>query len=264
MTAYLHGFIPEEQQRLIDQAEILGTLIYPRIDFSNCRNLLEIGSGVGAQTKVLLEIFPDLQITCVDYSKSQLESARKNLEEFSSRLSFFCLDARKLDLPAKYDSVFICWALEHISEPIEVLKNMKKLLLPGAKIWITEVFNSSFYFFPVLPGLKRYYDTFNEFQVSLGGDPDIGAKLGNTLKESGYSGIELFLGGFMLDQTNPGELIKIIAYWKGLMKSASNTLIQAGRISEKEIMEMENDLDQIAKDENAVFFYQFVQAKATL
>ena len=62
----------------------------------------------------------------------------------------------------------------------------------------------------------------------------------------------------------PEELIKITTYWKGLMKSGANAMIQAGVISEKEVIGMENDLDQIAKDENAVFFYQFVQAKATL
>lgn len=264
MSDYLHGFIPEEQQRLIDQAGILGSLIYPKIDFSDCKNLLEIGCGVGAQTVVLLKLFPDLHITCVDYSESQLEMARKNLEQYTSRVSFICQDARKLDLPVKYDSVFICWALEHIFYPIEVLKGMKKFLIPYAKIWITEVFNSSFYFFPVLPRLKLFYEGYNDFQISLGGDPDVGAKLGSMLNKAGFSGIELFHGGFHLDQTNPVELSKIITYWKGLMKSGANTMIQAGVITEKEVQLMENDLDQIAKDENAVFFYQFVQAKATL
>ncbi len=263
MTTYLHGFIPEEQQRLIEQAGILGSLIYPRIDFSECKNLLEIGSGVGAQTEVLLKLFPDLHITCVDFSESQLERARKKLKEYSDRVSFICQDAKQLILSGKYDSVFICWALEHISAPIEVLISLKSFLKPGAKIWITEVFNSSFYFTPTLPGLKKYFDAYNILQVRLGGDPDVGAKLGNMLKESEYKAIELFNGGFHLDQRNPQELYKIIAYWKGLMKSAANSMIQVGIISEKEVIDMENDLDQIAKDENAVFFYQFVQAKAT-
>lgn len=264
MSKYLHGFIPEEQQRLIDQAGILGSLIYPRIDFSDWFHLLEIGSGVGAQTSVLLKLFPELHITCVDYSESQLEMARKNLKQYSNRVSFICQDAKKLELPRIYDSVFICWALEHISEPIEVLKGMKQFMLPGAKIWITEVFNSSFYFYPGLPGLKRYYDAYNQLQIGFGGDPDVGAKLGNMLKESGYTGIELSHGGFHLDQTSPTELKKIITYWKGLMNSGASSMIQAGDISENEVAMMEKDLDKISKDENAVFFYQFVQANATL
>lgn len=263
MSAYLHGFVPEEQQRLIDQAGILGTLIYPRIDFSESKNLLEIGSGVGAQTEVLLKLFPDLQITSVDYSESQLEMARKNLEQYADRVSFICQDAKQLELPGIYDSVFICWALEHVPDPIEVLKGMRSYLKSNCKIWITEVFNSSFYFFPILPGLKHYYDAYNKFQISLGGDPDVGAKLGTMLNEAGYDGIELIQGGFHLDQREPEELNKIISYWKGLMKSASTPMIQAGVIQELDVRNMENDLDLIVKDENAVFFYQFVQAKAT-
>lgn len=264
MSAYLHGFIPEEQQRLIDQAGILGSLIYPPIDFSGCKHLLEIGCGVGAQTEVLLKLFPNLQITCVDYSESQLEEARKNLRQYADRVTFFCQDAKELELPGRYDSVFICWALEHIPDSIEVLTGMKRFLRSGSKIWITEVFNSSFYFFPALPGLKRYYDGYNNLQMRLGGDPDMGARLGNMLNQAGYSSIELIRGGFHLDQRSPDELKKIILYWKGLMKSASIGMLQAGIISENEVIEMEYDLDQIGKDENAVFFYQFVQANATL
>lgn len=35
-------------------------------------------------------------------------------------------------------------------------------------------------------------------------------------------------------------------------------------ISKKGIYQMENDLDRTAIDVNAVFFYQFVEAKATV
>lgn len=63
MEKYLHGFNSEEQQRLMDQAGFLAPLIYPTVDFSACEHLLEIGSGVGAQTRVLLGLYPKLRIT---------------------------------------------------------------------------------------------------------------------------------------------------------------------------------------------------------
>ncbi len=173
MDSYLHSFVPEEQQRLIDQAGILGAMIYPRIDFSGCKHLLEIGSGVGAQTEILLRLFPEMEITCVDYSKSQLDRAKKNLAFASGRVNFICQDARSLDLSAEYDGVFICWALEHIPSPELVLKSLKPFLKPQAKLWITEVFNSSFYFYPIHPALSRYYHAYNQQQRSLGGNPDI-------------------------------------------------------------------------------------------
>ncbi|MEB2773909.1 methyltransferase [Algoriphagus sp. D3-2-R+10] len=264
MTAYLHGFIPEEQQRLIDQAGVLGSLIYPRIDFSGCKKLLEIGSGVGAQTETLLRLFPDLEITCVDYSQSQLDRARQKVAFAGNRVRFVCQDATELELDDKFDSVFICWALEHIPNVLRVLEGLKLHLLPDSKLWFTEVFNSSFYFYPPLQGLPKYYKNYNDLQISLGGNPDIGANLGNLLMRVGYKEIRLFHGGFHLDQRNPEDLDKIAQYWKVLMKSASLGLIDAGLISEDDILAMEKDLDSISKDENAVFFYHFVQISATV
>ncbi|MEP0714205.1 MAG: class I SAM-dependent methyltransferase, partial [Algoriphagus sp.] len=246
MTAYLHGFIPEEQQRLIDQAGVLESLIYPRIDFSGCKKLLEIGSGVGAQTATLLRLFPDLEITCVDYSQSQLDRARQNLAFAGERVTFICQDATDLKLEGEFDSVFICWALEHIPNAHRVLEGIKPYLLPKAKLWITEVFNSSFYFNPQLPGLTYYYSRYNAFQVALGGNPDIGANLGNLLQRAGYQRIELFHGGFHLDQRNAEELQKITQYWKGLMKSASSGMMEEGLINHAEVLTMEKDLDTIS------------------
>ena len=264
MAAYLHGYIPEEQQRLIDQAGVLGSLIYPRIDFSGCKKLLEVGSGVGAQTEVLLRLFPELEITCVDFSQSQLDRARQNLAFAGDRVKFECQDARSLRLDSEYDSVFVCWALEHIPDSARVLDAIKPYLLPNSKLWFTEVFNSSFYFYPPLTGLTNYYKSYNDLQASLGGNPDVGANLGNLLKSAGYEKIELFHGGFHLDQRSPEELKKITSYWKELMKSAASGMIEAELITSDDVSVMENDLDTISQDENAVFFYHFVQASATV
>ena len=264
MTSYIHGYVPEEQERLLDQAGVLAPLIYPAIDFHGCKHILEIGSGVGAQTQVLLSLFPDMEITCVDAVESQIEKAKSNLSGNDSRLSFLVQDARNLDLPRKFDGAFLCWVLEHIPNPQLVLESLIKSLQPGAKIWITEVFNSSFYFQPALSGLTNYYEKYNSFHKSLNGDPDIGAKLGNMLSKAGFKEITLSHGGFHLSQHDPESLNKIIKYWKGLMKSGATAMISSNWITEEEVTAMEKDLDQIASDENAVFYYQFVQANATV
>ncbi len=261
--SYLHGFIPEEQQRLLDQGDFLAPKIYPRIDFSGCRNLLEIGSGVGAQTKMLLQLWPDLKITCVDYSEVQLAEARKNLAFAGDRVTFICQDARDLKLDEQFDALFICWALEHIPEPLKVLRQTKSYLKPGSKLWFTEVFNSSYYVFPDLPNQRKYYNAYNQHQISFGGNPDIGAQLGNLLHQAGFHSIEIFHGGFHLDQSKPEELQKMIGFWKILLKSGAPGLLEAGMLSIEEVQAMEEDLNFIASDENAVFFYQFVQTFAT-
>lgn len=264
MEKYLHGFNSEEQQRLMDQAGFLAPLIYPTVDFSACEHLLEVGSGVGAQTRVLLGLYPKLRITSVDFSATQLQKAKENLKDFADRVTFVHQDATQLRLEDKFDSVFICWALEHISNPLLALQRLKTHLVSGAKIYITEVFNSTFYCRPKSPAMDYYYQKYNEQQLGFGGNPDVGAQLGNFLFHAGFKEISLSHNGFHLDQSRPGELKRFIEFWKILMKSGSTGLLESGLVTQLDIEEMENDLDRVLADENAVFFYQFVQAKATV
>ncbi|HSF52670.1 MAG TPA: methyltransferase domain-containing protein [Algoriphagus sp.] len=264
MVKYLHGFNSQEQQRLIDQAGFLAPLIYPTVDFSGCKNLIEVGCGVGAQTAVLLRLFPELEITSVDISETQLAKAKENLKDFSDRVTFVCQDVHDLQLERKFDAAFICWTLEHVTDPLLVLQRLRNHLLSGSKIHMTEVFNSTFYYYPNSPALEHYYRVYNQQQIDFGGNPDVGSQLGNLLFQSGFTEIHLSHEGFHLDQSQPEELRRFIEFWKILMKSGASGLLEAGSITQNEIEAMENDLDSILADENAVFFYQFVQAKATV
>ena len=59
---YLHGFSQEEQERLFRQAAFCEFEVYRNVDLSSVNNLLEVGSGVGAQSEILLRRFPKLQL----------------------------------------------------------------------------------------------------------------------------------------------------------------------------------------------------------
>jgi|GEM_PF-3276759 ubiquinone/menaquinone biosynthesis C-methylase UbiE len=57
---------------------------------------------------MLLKIWPELRITCIDYSEVQMEQAKIHLKFTGDRVRFFRQDARELDLDDQYDAVFIC------------------------------------------------------------------------------------------------------------------------------------------------------------
>ena len=139
---------------------------------------------------------------------------------------------------------------------------MKPFLKPGAKVSITEVFNSTFYTFPVIPAIMDYWKIYNEYQVQIGGDPQVGAKLGDLLSESGYSHISLRSGGFHLDSRHPEEKTTVFNYWKNLMNSGAPALLSEGLVSEMQIKEMIEAMDQLRDMPNSVFYYRFIQATA--
>lgn len=259
---YLHGYRDQEQERLLKQSGILAPLIYEKIDFSGCHHILELGSGVGAQTKILLELFPDLQITCVDIEPKQLAKAKENLQAYEGRVHYECQDIHDPKFDQVFDGLFICWTLEHLANPFQALAQVRPFLASGAKIYITEVFNASFYFLPKLQGLLHYYNAYNSHQKELGGNPDIGIQLGNLLSRAGFQQIEIQNGGFLCDQRDGERLKEFCMYWKMLMKSAEESLLKSKKVSSEIVLQMERDLDSLSHDENAVFFYQFAQAKA--
>jgi len=60
---YIHGFSNEEQERLRRQAKYGEHLVFQGINFEDYKHIIEVGSGVGAQTEILLRRYPDLKIT---------------------------------------------------------------------------------------------------------------------------------------------------------------------------------------------------------
>lgn len=82
-------------------------------------NLLELGCFKGEFTKRFLPYFND--ITCVEASDEAINFAQK---EFGSRVKFVHSLFETAKLPEKYDNIVLTHVLEHIDDPVAVLKRV--------------------------------------------------------------------------------------------------------------------------------------------
>ncbi len=266
--SYLHGFSSTEQARLMKQARIAESTIFRNIDYTGVRRLLEVGSGVGAQTEILLRRFPDLHATCIDLNDAQIAAARENLGGMpwlDGRYALQQADATDLQFEARsFDAAFLCWVLEHVPSPARVLAEVRRVLSPGAPVYITEVMNASFLLDPYSPNVWKYWMAFNDFQHENGGDPFVGAKLGNLLLAGGYRDVTTEIKTFHFDNREPARRKTMIAFWEELLLSAADQLIAAGVVTEDVVDNMRREMRQVQNDPNAVFFYSFVQARAVV
>ncbi|HET6244184.1 MAG: methyltransferase domain-containing protein [Bacteroidetes bacterium] len=263
---YLHGYSEKEQQRLVQQALFLEQMVYSEIDLSSAKNLLEIGSGVGAQSAILLNKFPAIHITGIDSSTTQLQTAKHYLDQnpgFKGRFDLQQMNAECMDFEdATFDSVFLCWILEHVNNPGKVLKEAFRVLKPGGVLIASEVFNATFYTFPFSPNIEEFWNQYNLFQEKAGGDPNVGAKLGNLLASAEFSSITTKTKYFHADNRDIKYKRKTIEYWTELLLSAAPNLLNAGLVSHKTTEEVKKEFAFIADNSQGVFFCSFIQAQA--
>lgn len=265
-SGYLHGFSQGEEQRLRRQARIIEHRIHVALPFPRCRNLLEVGSGVGAQTEILLRTFPDLHVTSVEASSSNLEAAQRYLATqpwLKGRFDATLGDANSLEFPSStFDGAFLCWILEHVGDPARVLSEVRRCLKPGSPIVVNEVQNATFFLSPYSPFTLKYWAAFNDHQFELGGDPFVGAKLGNLLQRVGFSQIETDVRTIHLDNRKPAERAEFLQFWSDLLLSGCEGLSAAGKVDDETIEGMQAELKEVGRNPDAVFFYSFVQARA--
>jgi ubiquinone/menaquinone biosynthesis C-methylase UbiE len=262
---YLHGYSPEEQERLYKQARFMEQTVYEHIDFSRQNQILEVRCGTGAQTEILLRRFPHLHIQGVDASEAQISRARKHLsqEVENGRISFDVGDALHLSYPENsFDGAFLCWILEHVQNPVGILREVLRVLRANGVIYCSEVMNATFFVHPYSPATLQYWFAFNDHQWSLKGDPFVGAKLGNYLIEAGFQNVKTEVKVHHYDNRAPKRRADFIEYWTNLLLSGAPGLLQAGRVTQELVDEMKKELTRLKYDTDAVFYYSWVQARA--
>lgn len=261
---YIHGFARTEQDRLFMQARVNEDIIFSQVDFSSARKIVEIGSGVGAQTIILHERYPNAHIDCVDASAEQLERARKTLGPLIQNGTVTLQQADALHLPFEgdtYDGAYISWLLEHVQDPVGILEEARRVLKVNGVLYVNEVLNSTFYVHPYSPAILKYWFEFNDYQWSLKGDPFVGGKLANYLIKAGYQNITTQVLTHQYDNRTPKKRSAFIDFWTGLLKSGAEGLIKAGRVDDALVQEMTRELQALKTAPDSVIFFAWILAR---
>jgi ubiquinone/menaquinone biosynthesis C-methylase UbiE len=265
-SVYIHGYSVEEQDRLRRQAEFMEYIVYQDVNFSHIEHVLEVGSGVGAQTQILLRRFPKLRMTCVDLNENQIASAKASLQKLDyakGRYEIQQANAEKMTFPDNsFGGAFLCWILEHVPNPMRVLSEVRRVLKPGAPVVITEVMNFSFFLDPYCPAIWKFWMTMNDLQYESGGDPFVGVKLGTFLRDAGFSDVRTSIKVLYADKREPELREKVILHWRELILSAVEKLLSENRVTPEHVEAMKKEFEDILKNPNAILFDSFLQAKA--
>ncbi len=109
-----------------DRAEALALM---RLLPADGRRLLEVGAGAGRHTA---RYHGFDEVTLLDYSRSQLEQARRRLGD-SPRYRYVVADVYRLPFaPGAFDAATMIRTLHHLADPAAALMCVRSALSPGA------------------------------------------------------------------------------------------------------------------------------------
>ena len=203
--AYVHGYHPQESERLQDQAGTLVDLLHSDTSYPVGSRVLEAGCGVGAQTVPLARNSPGAWITSVDISAGSLKQAKAKVDAAGlSNVQFRQADIFALPFePESFDHVFVCFVLEHLSRPVEALGALKSLLRPGGSITVIEGDHGSAYFHPDSAAAREAIRCQVELQRRAGGDAMIGRQVYPLLVDAGFDAVHVSPRMVYVDSSRP-------------------------------------------------------------
>jgi SAM-dependent methyltransferase len=203
--AYVHGYDERENERLQDQAGTLIELLHHDTHYLPGSTVLEAGCGVGAQTVALATRSPEARFTSVDISAESVAEARRRVEQ----AGVTNVELRRADISAlpfaaeSFDHVFVCFVLEHLSEPVKSLVGLRRLIRPGGTITVIEGDHGSTFFHPDDVAAHQAIQCLVDLQRQAGGDALIGRRIFPLLAEAGFHAVRVDPRMVYVDSSRP-------------------------------------------------------------
>lgn len=261
---YIHGYSQEETMRLNDQANSIAELLHWDSKWKKDSLILEVGCGVGAQTRIIAKNNSDSNFISIDLSETSLKKAEESIREDGIKNVEFKA-ANMLNLPFRdnyFDHIFVCFVLEHISDPMEALQELKRVLKHNGTITTIEGDHGSTYFHPDSVLAKKVIETQVILQQQKGGNANIGRELYPMLIDSGFTDVTISPRQVYVNDSKP-QLVEgfikntFIAMVKGITEEAQAKKI----ISKEEMNKGISDLNKTAQD-GGTFSYTFFKGTA--
>jgi len=188
--------IKAEMKRLDAQIDLFWQkerIFYQKFNLGNHLHIIDLGCGTGHLIHKLSLEFPLSKFTGIEQDPLLVQAALSRLQDNSSVVQIINSSIEQFDPQAeKFDIAILRLVLEHVPDPLLVLKKIRSILKPdGQIIVIDNDFEYHLSTFPPIEELKDLYKAYRESRIQDGGDPCIGRRLPYLLKQAGFSQIDL-------------------------------------------------------------------------
>ena len=152
--------------------------------------ILDVGCGPGTITMDFAEMVPNGEVVGLDPEPTVLGKARQAaIARGLKNVKFESGGVHALKYPdSTFDVVHAHQVLQHTGQPIEALREMRRILKTGGILACRESDFSVNSWYPESVGIEQFHDVYMKVSKSNGGDPTAGRKLHAWARQAGFVG----------------------------------------------------------------------------
>ncbi|MGJ0390797.1 class I SAM-dependent methyltransferase [Microbacterium sp. CGR1] len=188
MATYTHGH-HETVLRSHSSRTIANSAEYLRPHLAAGTRLLDVGAGPGSITVDFAGAVGHVTATEIDEKALSLSrdlAASRGL----TNLDFSVEDVHSLSFADdSFDVVHAHQVLQHVGDPVQALREMRRVTVPGGVVAVRDADYAGFIWFPVLPELDRWLDLYRRAARANGGEPDAGRRLLAWARAAGFDDV---------------------------------------------------------------------------
>ena len=155
-------------------------------------DLLDVGCGPASITADLAERVAPGRVVALDAAAGALEAARATLSErgLSEQVEVTCGDVMALPFEdASFDVVHAHQVLQHLTDPVGALAEMRRVTRPGGIVAVRDAVYSAMTWFPEPAGMEQWRSVYMATARANGGEPDAGSRLLSWAREAGFTDV---------------------------------------------------------------------------
>lgn len=188
MTAYTHGH-HESVLRSHGERTAENSAAYLLPHLSPDMTLLDVGAGPGTITAGLAERVG--HVTATEIGEDELALSRTLADGRGiANMSFAVEDVQRLSFPDdSFDVVHAHQVLQHVPDPVQALREMRRVAKPGGIVAARDADYAGFLWFPLVPELETWLRLYRETARANGGEPDAGRRLLSWARQAGAADV---------------------------------------------------------------------------
>jgi len=196
---------------------------------------LDVGCASGAVTMEMARMTEPATAVGLDISRERLKEA----EMLAGQLKIPNVRFKQglaSEIPFDSDNFDFVWSrflLEYMSDPVAVIKEMKRVAKPGAPVVSADLDGNCLFHYPIEPDLEAIIHKVMKALAKTGFDPWVGRKLYHYYRQAGFRDIKAFMVPHHLIAGAPTEQERL--NWSRKLEIVKQGL--AGTVAEKDSLD---------------------------